>query len=353
MKKVLLLLIMLVLIGCKKNDDNIKETLESPVNITHVGSLLSWDKVENATKYQVTINENTYYTSFNYYEIVEEGSYEVVIIAMNPNYHDSLPSEKYSFVIDYMNEVTFDLVIDKETQSISWNDIDEVSSYKVYINGNIYETIVPEFSYSNLTNGLLHIRVQGIYPLGETNLSNDIYIEHNIGDEVIINYQYSRNSSKNLLILNNTFSQYLIFDEDNRVINSELLIEANENLEIKSDYLLGITDSKFTFYIYSGNVKAKVTITFNNKTTPYIISGSTSIYKQDEDISFQFELFDESFKQLSSNGLKTSDYVIDNDVITFKSSFLNSEFENKDLIQITYVIDGDDLVVGLISIYKQ
>jgi len=344
---------MLVLIGCVKKEEVIKETLDTPVNVTVEGSMLKWDKVKNATNYQVLINTNVLYTNYNYLEILEEGSYEVEIIALNPSYNDSTPSSKYSFVIDYVNQVLFNLVVDKENQIISWNDIDEVSSYKVYINGNIYETIVPEFSYSNLTNGLLHIRVQGIYPLGETNLSNDIYIEHNIGDEVVINYQYSRNSSKNLLILNNTFSQYLIFDEDNRLINSELLIEANENLEIKSDYLLGITDSKFTFYIYSGNVKAKVTITFNNKTTPYIISGSTSIYKQDEDISFQFELFDESFKQLSYTGLKTSDYVIDNDVITFKSSFLNSEFENKDLIQITYVIDGDDLVVGLISIYKQ
>lgn len=350
MKRVFILIfLLLILFGCKKVNDKVE--LDQVTNIDLDGLMLSWDEVNNATKYRVTLNDEIIYTNNNYLLVEKEGEYQVTIIASAPNYLDSVPSDIFTFTINFVKEVEFNLSYDQETKVISWEYVLGVESYMLYINNNIYKVDNNSFSYENTPAGLLKVRVQGVYPIGFTYSSEDIYIEHNLKD-VTINYQYSTNSSKNIKILNIDTTNYEIFSLDNKKIDKDILILEGDYLEIKSSFIISISSNEISFYLYTGTYKYLINIKINNKTEGYLITSSQVTRNNQETISFLFELFGESFKQISSPGLTSNDYVIDGDIVTFKKEYLDRVLSDANEVSITYSINGEVMIIGLLKIIK-
>lgn len=97
MKKIfsflLLFVLGLTLVGCGDNDE--PKTLNTPtnVNISETG-LITWDKVDHATSYVVTINSDTYEVNENSYQVTNlNHDFNYSVYAKADGYENSSPSE--------------------------------------------------------------------------------------------------------------------------------------------------------------------------------------------------------------------------------------------------------------------
>lgn len=354
MKKniLLVLIIVLLLVGCEPEEELQLEQLSTPTQISLDQAMLMWDSVFHATAYEVSINEDPIIVEDNYLIIEAEGAYTISIIAIADGYINSNSSETFEFTIDYANDLTIDLSVDEEHNQLTWDALDDVVNYRLYINGSSFDTELTEFSYEDIDSGLLKISIQGIYPIGSTKISEIMYIEHNLNETKILSYQYSRYSTQNIMILNENISKFELFDQDNQLLNLDDLIEINDYIEIKSTYILSQSDDQVIFYLYSGQEKFQITITLNDKTVPYIISSSRITVDGSNDLVFQFELFEGAFRQIGSSGITEDDYEINQQFLIIHQTFLETKFEEVDRISINYAIDDVSIIVGVIMIYQ-
>ena len=85
---VLCLVILIVFTGCGN------KKLDTPTNVVLSDTgLLSWDAVENAESYTVTINDETYTTKTNYYQVESLSiDFTYSVTANAKGYESSLPS---------------------------------------------------------------------------------------------------------------------------------------------------------------------------------------------------------------------------------------------------------------------
>jgi hypothetical protein len=352
-KNILLIFIIgLLLVGCEPEEEIQIEQLTTPTELSIDQTMLMWDSVFHATAYEVSINEDVTIVEDNYIVIEDEGTYSVSIVAIADGFIDSNPSETFEFTIDYDNDFTIDITTDEENKRLTWESVDDAIHYRIYINGTSYDTEQTEFSYADIDSGLLKISIQGIYPIGMTSVSEIRYIEHNLNETKVLSFQYSRYSTQNIMILNESITEFDLFDQNNQLLNQDDLIEINDYIEIKSEYILSQLEEQVVFYLYSGLDKYQITITLNDKTVPYIISSSKITVDGSNDIIFQFELFEGSFRQIGSTGITDDDYEINEQLLTIDQVFLETRFEEVDRISINYAIDDVSIIVGVIMIYQ-
>ncbi|MFW6272588.1 MAG: hypothetical protein ACOC2U_02260 [bacterium] len=164
-------------------------------------------------------------------------------------------------------------------------------------------------------------------------------------------FQYSVNSSQNILLTNiDITDDYYLTDLDGNSLDAGDIIVKNDYYEIKSDYILSKDEEVVEFYLYFDNYKSLISITLNEKDQPYIISSSVVHTDGESDLVFQFELFDGIIKQVNGNELSESDYLINDNLLTIESLYINDQFNDSDSFSIDYVLEEDGLVLGFINI---
>lgn len=343
---------MFLLFGCQPSKDVESTQLNQPSNLQVEGGLLSWDVVPNASKYHVFIDEVGVYVDEPFLLFDEEGNYNVYVIAISESYIDSIPSEVFSFSIEYSENVIFVIEIDENNKLISWNSVNNASHYLIYINGSTYTSHTNQLAYHEFGPALLSIRIQAIYPVGQSNISEEVYVEHLLQDEITLLYQYSKHSTQNIKILNRSFTQIILFDSQLQRLDNNDVLMVNNEIEIKSDYVLSLEQDKVVFYLYSDNQKYKIQVTINNKTEPYLISSSMVYTEGNHDIMFQFELFGGIIKQISGNQLDEKDYLIEDNLLTITQNYIQNKFESDDQASFTYALEDEHIVMGFLMIYE-
>jgi hypothetical protein len=165
-------------------------------------------------------------------------------------------------------------------------------------------------------------------------------------------YQYSTFSTENIKILHLDITEdVLVYDKNMNELNKDdILFLNNQKYEIKSNYVLNEIDEIVEFYLEFNNQRTLVKITKSAKEVPYIISSTLVETDGTKDLSFQFELFSGSVKQISATDMTEEDYEIEGNILTINKEYIASMLETKDEFIINYALETDQLVIGFISI---
>ena len=147
------LIMLMVFVGCKK-DETI--TLKAPENIVINGSVISWDAVENATGYEVVVDNNTdnvistvdaMYTE----NLTELGSHSIMVRAFCTLNDEKIYSDYSTFTFDKKEKLAMSSVT-INGKVASWDAVENASGYYVKVinisSEVLYEGTITETSYS-------------------------------------------------------------------------------------------------------------------------------------------------------------------------------------------------------------
>jgi len=349
---------LIFMIGCNSNTLNTKQLqLATPQNLLFDG-VVKWGSVDNALNYEVSINGTNYLVDDNFYIIVEEGQYEITVIAKGAGYLDSLVSDLLIITVDYEAEVDFSF--DLNGNLLSWTDVQDAVGYNLYIDAVKYETDTNSFDISDIKSGVLRITVQAAYPVGVSNVSSIFTLANDLSENSEIALQYSINSTADIILWESFTGPIYIMSSDGLFLdNSSVLNIDEQQVSILSSYIKNqnVTNEEeehVLFYIISQNVKTPINVKVTNNLNPYIISQSVRTVDGSKDVSFQFELFGGTF--FSVNGTKDDVvlYETTSSVLVVKKEFITGKFEEKDSFVLSYVINKDeDSVIGYLNFNKQ
>lgn len=349
----ILLSLTILLVGCNGNTEVKK--LDKPDNLVFDG-VLSWDSVENALSYEISINGELDEVTDNFYVFDSEGTYDVFIIAKAPGYLSSDSSDVLNLVINYENEIEFSFSIDDSI--VSWNEVDDALSYNVFIFGTKYETEDVFFDISSFDSGVIRLTVQAVYPIGVSNISDVFTVANDLilVDEIF--FQYSIYSSVDLILWEDFNGPLYVMDSDGEYLDLETVLSIEtEGLKILSSFVklqevTGEDEEPFTFYIINGDEKIPFRITITENYKPYIISQSVVTTDGTKDVKFQFELFGGSI--YSVNGTKTDDvlYEVNGNILTIEAEFIEGKFASNNSFVLSYAINiEEDSVIGYLNFH--
>jgi hypothetical protein len=347
----ILLSLTILLVGCNGNTEVKK--LDKPDNLVFDG-VLSWDHVDNAVSYEISINGDIEEVTDNFFVFDSEGTYDVFVIAKAPGYLSSDSSDVLNLVINYENEIEFIFNIDQGI--VSWNEVDDALSYNVFIFGTKYETEDAFFDISDFDSGVIKITVQAVYPIGVSNISDVLTVDYDLVlvDEIV--FQYSIYSTVDLVVWKDFTGPLYVMNSDGEYLDLESVLDVEtEGLKILSSFVklqevTGEDEEPFTFYLINGSEKTPIRITITDNYLPYIISQSVVKTDGTEDINFQFELFGGSL--YSVNGTKTDDvlYEMNANILTIEAEFIEDKFDSSDSFVLSYVINvEEDSVIGYLN----
>jgi len=348
-KHLLLLLLILLLTGCKTTPD--LEKLDSPSNLDFQ-ELLIWDEVENATGYDVYLNDIAFHSDQNYYVISEEGVYDIYVVAKANGYENSDPSITLeSLRLEYENIIN--PVISISGNAVTWTDIDDAISYNVVINGVLTNTAITGIVL--VPTGIFSVSIQAVYPIGTSNISAPVFLALDLETEATMQFQYSRNSIDDLLLCDVMFlgDVYLEDDSGNIIESTGTLTYSNDYRAISSAFISTQTTDTIEFNLLVGTKRIPVEITISDKDTPYIMSSSIIIADGTKDIQLQFELFDGEVYSINGTSEDTVLYSVAGSVLTIEKEFIAEKFIESDAFTLSYVLNvGDDSVIGYLHFDK-
>jgi len=162
MKKLTIFLFLLVigLIGCQNEPQ-----LSQPDQI-FFEDYLYWEEVEHADEYVIIINDEEHIRQEPLFDgLVEEGVYDIQIIARGQGYLDSEPLD-YPLEIDYPQEAQ--LTISQDGQQVSWNSVNQASHYLVSYNQSFERVDGTTFDMSTISETVTMFSVQAVFPDGST-----------------------------------------------------------------------------------------------------------------------------------------------------------------------------------------
>jgi hypothetical protein len=354
-----------VLIGCDNKTTTetttasttittILEALEAPTNLVQNTNNISWDAVDNATEYEIHLDDSVFETSNTEYTISTEGSYLVYVVAKAIGWNDSDSSEVLTVELSYEHSVDFNKSLEGNT--VSWDSIDNAIGYNVVINGVSHTVTNTTYTITGFDPGYLSITVQAVFPIGVSNFSDPLFYENNLTILDTVNVQYSINSDADIVIwtVDLTSNTIITNSHGERLDLNNVIINSDRYLTLNADYVKSLDLGDNSLFVIIGPNKTEVIINLTDKTVPYIIS-STGIYTDGtEDISFQLELFDGSLYSVNGAAEDTVLYEMNGNVLTIQSEFIADKFLSTDTFVLSFVISKDDLsVVGYMFFHKE
>lgn len=167
-------------------------------------------------------------------------------------------------------------------------------------------------------------------------------------------YQYSSYSTQNIKILHlDITDDVIVYSTAGVMITLEDVLVKNDVYEIKSSYVLSHEGYEYVaFYLQFDNQRTLVQISLNDKEVPYIISSTVVTRNTEDDLLFQFELFNGNVRQISANEMDESDYLINGNIVTIFADYIDERLLENDSLMINYVLEDNQLVIGFISIDK-
>jgi hypothetical protein len=135
--------------GCDDNDSSqisdssIVLTLDTPTNIAFEDGIITWDEVDNATSYIISVNDDEYESTTNSYHIGYDyvGSVTISIIATSSDssFADSLPGTVTLTISQLILETPVNLVLTGSL--LTFDAVDYATSYQIYFNDDLIDTV--------------------------------------------------------------------------------------------------------------------------------------------------------------------------------------------------------------------
>ncbi len=228
MKKITLelftLFLAITLFSCGKQ----KKISKPDVNLCD--NVISWNKIEGATTYKVKINGKVVVeTEELSYEFIptDVGLYSIIITATNGR--ESSDSAKILYVSSSMIIDSPFIIINGNT--ISWNEIENASSYDVYVNDELKANVInPSYEFDDTFKGTNKVYVKAIS-------SNNLYV----------------NSTKSNIIYYNVSNSFLdapiITINENIVSWDSVQGASSYNVYIDGKLIKNITETNYTVSI--------------------------------------------------------------------------------------------------------
>ena len=220
----------------------------------------------------------------------------------------------------------------QEGNQVLFDEVMHATHYIVEINGVAYTT---EQTFFNIVEtGDIRVRVKAQAEGYQDSLfSNEIQFTLTISlEDVKINY--SIYSTFDLVVYE--FSEDVIIERISRTtgdVSDQNYSYDSQKLSMKSPFLVLLTKGDHEFVVH---VKDKgsftLTITINDVGFPYMISHRNRVFES-QDIVVLFALYEEEFYDseilsLTGNGITSSDYVINGNMLTIHASFIENYFQN-------------------------
>ena len=168
-KLITLLLVGLLTFGLTAcSDPSSPDKLDTPSILNRNGTIINWSTVENASKYLIDINGETFEsttTSFDF-SVVEASVYTIKVKAVSNSklFEDSDFSSPFNYV-DVSGLVQLDVPVIKspiEQGILTWEKVLNATGYHVSINDVIYETNETSYDLSNIILDNYQIKVKAI-----------------------------------------------------------------------------------------------------------------------------------------------------------------------------------------------
>lgn len=168
-KLITLLLLGLLTIGLTAcNDTSSPDKLGTPSIIERNGSIISWSVVENASKYLIDINGETFESttpSFDF-SVVEASVYNIKVKALSnsKSFEDSAFSSVYIYEVN-VELVQLDVPVIKspiENGILKWEKVLNATGYHVSVNDVIYETNETSYDLRDIILDNYEIKVKAI-----------------------------------------------------------------------------------------------------------------------------------------------------------------------------------------------
>lgn len=241
-----------ILIGCSnQNNNNTQEEKKEPIQLSAPilswnNGTISWSAIDNASKYEVSLNNEvsyTYQTSINVEISNNLKHYDIKVksISENPNFINSNFSENLIFDTIKLCEPYLLYKINhlEHIVSLTWSTSNLFAdSYELYLNNNYHSTI---------SSSEIDVKINE----NESYISNNFTCSYNLSGEIFEvgnNNFYIKAISNNKYFLDsdNSNSRWLIKNDkytNIRVENGQLLY--NENSVYEIDYDMVTEDYNF------------------------------------------------------------------------------------------------------------
>ena len=244
----------------------------------------------------------------------------------------------------------------RENYVIMFDGVQNATSYIIEINGGFYE--IRTTSYTLNQPGDYSIRVKARAEGYSDSLFTDRLTFTIPLSLVNPRFNYSKSSSFHLtayLFENNVTIHSIILNEVE--VSSDNYQLVDRHLRFHKDYLQTLDIGIHLFTVSLGNLGSfVVTVNIINTILPYIVTHNTTTQAPTKDLVFQYELFGGVFLTLSGNDITSNDYIINENVVTIKTSFIDAYFEAHPELQtlsLKYDLQKDDqFVFGYIFINR-
>ena len=168
-KLITLLLVGLLTFGLTAcSDPSTPEKLDTPSILNRNGTIINWSTVENASKYLIDINGETFEsttTSFDF-SVVEASVYTIKVKAVSNSklFEDSDFSSPFNYVdVSALVQLAVPVINSSIEQGIlRWEKVLNATGYHVSINDVIYETNETSYDLSNIILDNYQIKVKAI-----------------------------------------------------------------------------------------------------------------------------------------------------------------------------------------------
>jgi len=316
MKKILILLILIFLVGCKN-----EQTFPAPTNLRIENEVLLWDD-EGADRYYLQLNEVTHTLEGNSFALtdLEPGEYTCQVMAAKTGYLNSAYSEAFPFI--WTDEaVPENLRI--EENSLLWDACANATGYLVRADDEEYQVTENSFDLSTLTsNRTYQLVVCALYPYQES-----------LFTEEIVYYAFAFYKEYELSFDKNSASDFIYdFSEEDFILESLL----DENLEdlavgtyfieekqltIRGEYL-NYGQQIFVGLTSQGKIIFKLLV--HDDRNP--VQVESELVFDGEDIEIAFTLYEYRIVKVEGNEITSAFYEISGNRVIIDKNYLSRKF---------------------------
>ncbi len=158
------------------SDVLIVQKLDAPKNIKYEDGYLKWDKVEGATKYEISINKTPYNSSTNSLQIEFTEEYtdvSITAVGDETTVVGTADEKIYYYVLNPISNMKY------ENGTISWDADSKADLFKVYVDGNYWK----EFSRKNFnisSDGFLSSFTEEMHKIEIISASSTVGVQDSI-----------------------------------------------------------------------------------------------------------------------------------------------------------------------------
>lgn len=310
------------------------------------GYMLTWTKINNASKYHLYINDVDYVVNDNQFDLSQltiNNFYQITLTTFFDNYE----TEKTDVIEFPYFQIPDNLQINDGI--LTWDDIKDCDKYTIFINEDMYNADKNQYDLSSLPEkNIFDIKVVAHY--GEYQSDYSKVIKYHTYKDHFTSF-YSINDEMDFRIdLQANYSDITLFDSNDVMISNENYYLEGQELCINQTYLseLPLGDNLLKLKTTTHDIIIKITI-FDK---PYIKS-SNKVKYTGTDIEFLFELFDGTISL--PNSMTENDYIISGNKLIIKKEYIGRELvdKKKNEIIISYILQSSsNIVLGFICIEK-